>query len=237
MPWLKASGHFYVRKDPKPDTQTSRLNVAQVPTADSVASTQQKAPVQDEGFCFQLSAGLGLIVAGALVVAVPPIRVACRYSITIQPSTAASVSAVGEERSAIPAIRAVTAIPTVITVAFAAFVSVAIAITAAAIVVLLATIAAVGFGAAAATAAISIPATAAAAAQATTASASASAYGVAATPAAAPTTAATTTTTAASTTVATATATDKRYDTGSGIAFQDRHRGCLCRPRYETCDK
>jgi hypothetical protein len=34
---------------------------------------------------------------------------------------------------------------------------------------------------------------------------------------------------------ATAAATDKRNYTGSGIAFQDRHRGCLGRPRYKTC--
>jgi hypothetical protein len=33
----------------------------------------------------------------------------------------------------------------------------------------------------------------------------------------------------------TAAATDKCYDTGSGIAFQDRQRGCLCRPQYKTC--
>jgi hypothetical protein len=35
------------------------------------------------------------------------------------------------------------------------------------------------------------------------------------------------------TTAATALLTDKRYDTGIGIAFQDRHRGCLCRTRCE----
>jgi hypothetical protein len=28
---------------------------------------------------------------------------------------------------------------------------------------------------------------------------------------------------------------DQRYHTGSGLAFQDRHRGCLCRPPYKTC--
>jgi hypothetical protein len=39
---------------------------------------------------------------------------------------------------------------------------------------------------------------------------------------------------AATMATATATATDKRYDVGGGIAFQDRQGGCLCRPRYET---
>jgi hypothetical protein len=33
----------------------------------------------------------------------------------------------------------------------------------------------------------------------------------------------------------TAAATDKHYDTGSGAASQDGHRGCLCRFRYKTC--
>ena len=33
----------------------------------------------------------------------------------------------------------------------------------------------------------------------------------------------------------TATATDKRYDTGTGAASQDGQRGCLCRFRYKTC--
>ncbi|MFA9388148.1 MAG: hypothetical protein ACERIE_08790 [Methyloceanibacter sp.] len=46
---------------------------------------------------------------------------------------------------------------------------------------------------------------------------------------------ATTTTTTGVALAATAAATDKRNDTGSGIAFQDRHRGCLGRPRYKTC--
>ena len=60
--------------------------------------------------------------------------------------------------------------------------------------------------------------------------ATATAHGVAATTtAAAPTTAAAATATA--TTTVAAAFTDKSYDTGSGIAFQDRHRGCLGRPR------
>jgi hypothetical protein len=40
---------------------------------------------------------------------------------------------------------------------------------------------------------------------------------------------------ATTTTVTTVALTNKRYDTWSGIAFQDRHRGCLCRPRHKTC--
>jgi hypothetical protein len=27
----------------------------------------------------------------------------------------------------------------------------------------------------------------------------------------------------------------KRYEAGRDIGFQDRHGGCLCRPRYKTC--
>ncbi|MGE5259843.1 MAG: hypothetical protein ACM3MH_03070 [Actinomycetota bacterium] len=36
-------------------------------------------------------------------------------------------------------------------------------------------------------------------------------------------------------TAAVTTVTHKRHHSGSGIAFQDRHRGCLCRRRYKTC--
>jgi hypothetical protein len=43
-------------------------------------------------------------------------------------------------------------------------------------------------------------------------------------------TAAVTTVTAAVTTV-----THKRHHSGSGIAFQDGQRSCLCRRRYQTC--
>jgi hypothetical protein len=50
-------------------------------------------------------------------------------------------------------------------------------------------------------------------------------------------TAAVTTVTAAVTTVTAAvtTVTHKRHHSGSGIAFQDGQRSCLCRRRYQTC--
>jgi hypothetical protein len=40
---------------------------------------------------------------------------------------------------------------------------------------------------------------------------------------------------ATTTAVTTVTLTNKRCDTGSGVAFQDRQRSCLCRPRHKTC--
>jgi hypothetical protein len=51
---------------------------------------QQKAPVKDEGFC-SANQPFGLVIASALVVAVPPIGTACRYSIAIQPAAPATV--------------------------------------------------------------------------------------------------------------------------------------------------
>jgi hypothetical protein len=38
---------------------------------------QQKAPVNDEGFSFRLTSRSGLVIASALVVAVPPVGTAC----------------------------------------------------------------------------------------------------------------------------------------------------------------
>jgi len=42
-------------------------------------------------------------------------------------------------------------------------------------------------------------------------------------------------TVAAAVTATVTTVTHKRHHSGSGIAFQDRQRRCLCRRRYETC--
>ena len=50
----------------------------------------KKPPSRDEGFC-SANQPFGLVIASALVVAVPPIGTACRYSIAIQPAAPATV--------------------------------------------------------------------------------------------------------------------------------------------------
>jgi hypothetical protein len=96
-----------------------------------------EAPVDDEGFCFSIYS-VRLVVADALVIAVPPIGTAGRYSTAIKPSTTPAVIAVRNVRPAVPAVIAVTAILTVMAVAFVpvviavivAFVGVALSIVA-----------------------------------------------------------------------------------------------------------
>jgi hypothetical protein len=175
---------------------------------------EQKAPVKDEGFC-SANQPFGLVIASALVVAVPPIGTACRYSIAIQPAAPATVIPV--RVGGVVAVIAVMAIVTSIVAIVVVLTSVAMS---ASIRVMLTTMSAVAEAAAididpavAAMSAISKMATV------TTVTA---------------TVTATVTTVTATVTTVTA-VTHKRHHSGGGIAFQDRQRGCLCRCRYETC--
>jgi hypothetical protein len=152
----------------------------------------------------------GWLIANAIVVAVPPIGAACCYSPAVQPTAPATVIAVTKIGPAIPTVIAVRAIVPMV------LVPVVMAVPAALVGIMPTTATIVAL---AATAVMSVL---------TTVTVSTTAVSVLTTVTVSTTTVAMSTATMA---VSTATAaTDECYKAGRGIAFKDRHGGCLCRP-------